>query len=79
MRVFETCKSDAREFRAGKYMFEETALKKPPQEAMKTMKCFWFLVKTECSGPAEETVESVCFASDVAVSSFAVSVLSRLL
>lgn len=58
-------------------MLEETALKKPPHDAMKTMKRFWFFVKTEWSGAAEEAFVRVGLASDVLASSFAVGVLSR--
>jgi hypothetical protein len=76
MSPFETCKSAANEFNAGKYMFEDTALKNPPHDAMKTMKRFWFFVNTECSGAPEEAVVSVGLASEVA-SSFAVGILSR--
>jgi hypothetical protein len=76
MRPFETCKSAASEFNAGKYMFEETALKNPPHDAINTIKRFWFFVNTECSGAAEDAVVSVGLASEVA-SSFEVGILSR--
>jgi hypothetical protein len=37
-------------------MFAEIGEKKPPNDAMQTMNRFWFLVKTEWTGPAVETV-----------------------
>jgi hypothetical protein len=57
-------------------MLAETGEKKPPNDAMTTMNRFWFLVKTEWTGPAVETVAS-CAPWAGGCSSQAVGALSR--
>lgn len=78
--MFETCKSAANEFNAGKYMLEDTAEKNPPQEAMNMINRFWFGVNTECNGATEDAVVRVGLASvAISGSSLAVGVLARAL
>ena len=47
IRVSETCKSAARELRAGKYIAPESGEKNPEKVAMKTIRRFWLVEKAE--------------------------------
>jgi hypothetical protein len=75
--VFETFKSWAKGFNAGKYMLPETGEKKPAHDAIKTMNLFWLVVNTECIGPAAEAVVAVrCMVAFRGTLSLVVDILS---